>query len=112
MDKYIETLKIEKEILEEIKTCMEVYSETGDLYNEFGIEEDTNLHSFYVEFDNGCNAGIYVKSGQCNCYIDYILFNAGGHVICSIVSDDSLCNGDVIEFHLSDEEYFINIEAI
>ena len=88
MEKYVETLKVENEILEEIKTYMEEYS------------------------DNGCNAAIYVNSGQCNCYIDYILFNAGGHTICSIVSDDSLCNGDVIEFHLSDEEYFINIEAI
>lgn len=112
MEKYVETLKVENEILEEIKTYMEAYSDNGELYAEYGIEEDANLHSLYVEFDNGCNAAIYVNSGQCNCYIDYILFNAGGHTICSIVSDDSLCNGDVIEFHLSDEEYFINIEAI
>lgn len=107
-----ESIKIPKKDLEEISKLMEAYSENGDLYSEFGIEEDVNHYSFNVEFRNKYKACINVNSGQCNCYIDYILYTPSGNESCCIIGDDAIQNGDIIEFEVDKEKYFVKIEEI
>lgn len=110
--KNIEVLKLNRETLKEIKNCMDVYSENGDLYNEYGIEEYANLFNFEVEFDNGYTCSININSGQCNCYIDYIVYNPNGCESTTIIDDTYLINGDIIEFDVDGEHFEIKIEAI
>ena len=110
--KNVESLKIKKDALEEISVMMEAYSEEGELYSEFGIDEDANLYRFEVEFENGYSCTININSGQCNCYIDYIVYDPNGRECSCIVGDGDLSNGDCIEFNIDDEQYVIKIEEI
>lgn len=110
--KNTEILKIKKSSLKEIEKYMEAYSENGNLYDEFGIQEDVNLYTFDVAFDNGYSCLILINSGQCNCYIDYIVRDANYNEISAIIGEDSLCDGDIIEFDVDDEHFEIKIKAI
>ena len=112
MEKLFEVIKIKEEDLKIIDKYMEAYSEEGELYSEFGIEEDSNLFSYTTTFSNGYRCDINVNSGQCNCYIDYLLFNPNGHCISSVVGDDSLRDNDLIEFISGGNHYSIKIEAV
>lgn len=105
-------LEIEKSILEKIDVCMDAYSENGDLYEEFGIEEDSYLYSFYTEFDNGYTYALHVNSGKSNCYIDHLLYNSSGRCLDYLMDEGGLSDNDVIEFYLNDEKYFVKIKAI
>ena len=89
-----------------------VHSEEGELYSEFGIDEDANLYRFEVEFENGYSCTININSGQCSCYIDYIVYDPNGHECSCIVGDDTLSNGDCIKFDINDVQYVIKIEEI
>lgn len=110
--KNVKVIKVSSEDLKEIDRMMESYSENGELYAEFGIEEDTTLYEFKVEFDNGYAIFITVNSGQCNCYIDYIIYNPNGKVCSNVVGEDTLSAGDIIELSADNENFEIKIEQI
>lgn len=109
---YQEILEISKEDLKEIETNLEAYSEDGELYRDFGIEEDASLFTFDVEFDNGYSCRIVLSSGQCNCYIDCIFTNPEFHEAASIICEDSLCDGDILEFDVDGEHFEIKIKGV
>ena len=107
-----EIVEISKVELEEISKALDAYSEEGELYRDFGIEEDSTINSFKVEFDSGYVCYIDIKSGQCNCYVDYIFQNQEGREVTAIVGDDTLCDGDILEFEVDDIDFKIIIKAI
>ena len=107
-----EILEISKETLKEIELALEAYSEEGELYRDFGIEEDSSLHTFEVEFESGYRCLIVVSSGQCNCYVDYIFYTPDNHEAISIVGEDSLCDGDILEFEVDKINFEIKIKAV
>lgn len=108
----IETLELSLDILNDIKNKMEAYSENGELYSEYEIEEDANLYSFDIQFENGYTCTINVNSGQCNCYIDYIMYNPNGHECCTTIGDDTISNGDCIELKADSQDFIIKIKQI
>lgn len=91
---------------------MDAYSENGELYSEFGIKEDINHYRFKVDLKDGYSYEININSGQCNCYIDYIVYDSDGCEYSCMVGDDALCAGDCIEFKINNEQYEIKIEEI
>ena len=74
-------IEIKNWILEDIEKLMDLHSENGELFNEFGIEEDTTLYRFTAKFNDGHFADINVNSGQENCWIDFVFYNEEGNEI-------------------------------
>lgn len=92
---------------------MDLYSEDGNLFSEFGIEEDSTLYVFTTKFDDGHFADINVNSGQKNCWIDYVLYDKEGYELsCSCEEDGCICDKDIIELEYEGAKYFIEIKVI
>ena len=106
-----EIIEVKKADLKNIEQLMEVYSESGNLYDEFEIEEDTTLYSYSKVFENGRSVLINVSSGQRNCYIDSILYDEQGNEICVECVDDFLVDGDSFEFEDKEGCYKLKIKA-
>ena len=106
-----EIIEVKKADLKNIEQLMEVYSESGNLYDEFEIEEDTTLYSYSKVFENGQSVLINVSSGQRNCYIDSILYDEHGNEICVESVDDFLEDGDLFEFEDKEGCYKLKIKA-
>lgn len=106
-----EMIEVKKEALKNIKQLMEAYSENGNLYSEFEIEEDTTLYSYRKVFENGRSILINVSSGQRNCYIDSILYDEYGNEICVESVDGFLEDGDSFELEDKESCYKLKIRA-
>lgn len=103
----IKFLEIDTLKLEEIQKLLNVDTQEEGL-RSIGIEEDSTLETFTVDFGNNLEADIKICSGQSNCFIDPVLFHDGADV--SILDcEGSLEHGDEFVFEDNNRDYTVII---
>lgn len=103
MEKVI--IKVKKETAEYLEDLLE--REDID-FSEEGIDEDSTIETFTAKFSNGYEADIKVCSGEHNCYVDPVLFNANGCQIGLLEPDYELLGE--YTFEVENEEYTVILE--
>lgn len=92
--KYEKTIQLTEQQRRDINKKLSYYAPNGGLGEEFKIKEDTILDTFNTEFENGFKFYIALKSGQNNCWLEYVLVDALGFERHTYLIEDEICYSD------------------